>query len=368
MIPVVLPLIMESYGLTRTSAGALAATIFIGYAGGSIAATRVASSVGTRVTILLGLTLTIASVLLFTWTWHYLTATLALFLMGLGCGVYLPNGLAIISDVTHEQRRGVVFAIHETAAPFGQVLGPLFISLALSWTDWVGCLRFWILPSLLALVLFAATVTREPVSDRTATPETHKKAVGSWTPTTTILLATTFTAITTCNLGLISMLPVYVTQRFLLDASFAALIIGTSRLTGVVSQLIGGHLSDVAGRDKVSLSIVALVAIATIGVTTLPYGAPFLAVLLLYSTSNTAFYPIILAQIADHLRGEERKRITGTIVSLAFLGASATPFLIGYLADLYGFQIAFLYPTSVGVIGLMSMYMLNRSLRPTTSG
>lgn len=161
-------------------------------------------------------------------------------------------------------------------------------------------------------------------------------------------------AVWSCNLGLLSMIPVYLTKTFLLDVSYVAFILGVSRMTGAVGQIGGGYLSDRLGRTRILLFLTTMILAATIWITLTPFSGIYLTGLFFQGLVGSAFFPVYFATISDIADNSSRARMIGLTNSIAaFIGGTVAPAIIGGLSDRFTFQIAFSFPIAMGIVGCL---------------
>ncbi len=348
MVPALLPSIQASLSLSNWMAGALVGALNLGYAISAYPSGLCSARFGPRNIIVFGTALSAAFAFLLSISRSYAAMMIFAFAAGLGLGVYLPQALTLLSEHYGRRRRGTIIGIHETAAPMGQMAGPLWAGAMLPSLGWVGCLRAWSLPGALIAIAFLMIAPKRGDGGKGA----GKAAGGGGWPwglyLPTILLVS---FVWSANLGLISMIPLYMVRSSLADAAFAAFLMGITRFSGVLGQLAGGLLSDTIGRLKVLMAIVLVTAISTVGVAFAPYGSVMIASMLVQAMAASAFFPVTYAAISDNTSPRDRAKVIGVVnTSSGLLGGVLSPMIIGYLADTSGFQTAFLYPVVAGFL------------------
>ncbi|MEM3462486.1 MAG: MFS transporter [Candidatus Bathyarchaeia archaeon] len=348
MVPALLPPIQASLSIPNWMAGALVGALNFGYAISAYPSGLCSARFGPRNIIVFGTALSAAFAFLLSISTSYPAMAMLAFIAGLGLGVYLPQALTLLSEHYGRGRRGAIIGIHETAAPIGQMAGPLWAGAMLSSLGWDGCLRAWALPGALIAIAFPiiAPKREEAVKRVDKAPGGGGWPLGLYIPTV-LLVSFVWSA----NLGLISMIPLYMVRSSLADAAFAAFLMGITRFSGALGQLAGGLLSDMIGRLKVLMAIVLITAFSTVGVAFAPYGPAMIASMLVQAMAGSAFFPVTYAAISDNTSPGDRAKVIGVVnTSSGLLGGALSPMVIGYLADSFGFKAAFLYPVVVGFL------------------
>lgn len=360
MVPALLPAIQASLLLSNWQAGNVIGVLNLGYAASAYPSGLYSTRFGPKRIICFGIVLTAVCMLLLTISQSYLTMLALTFIAGLGLGTYLPQGLALLSQEYGKRKRGTIMGVHETAAPIGQAIGPLFVSMMLLPLGWTGCIQAWFALAAIPVISFLFVVSKYRANPSSG-ENIHE--VREWPLRLYATVVLLNSCIWSANLGLISMIPIYMVQVFLLDAAFAAFLVGATRFSGAFGQLMGGALSDRVGRFKVLLAVVAVTAVSTVGVAFAPFGPVMIASMVIQAMATAAFFPVIFATVSDHTSSRTRAKVLGIINAAAgFIGGSLSPIIIGYLADEFNFKDAFLYPVILGFFACFLILYLRKQL------
>jgi len=349
MFTAIMPALQSSMQLSNEAVGLVVGSLSFGYGALSYPFSLLSSKLGERRVICGGVALTTVSLLVFSASRSLVNLVILSFVAGAGLSAYLPQGLSLLSREYSKHHVGSVMGIHETAAPVGQTLGPLFVWSAIATLGWSGCLQAW---SLYSLAIFIMVLFLVPGGKRIVKQSSRPAEELHTSNSLFFSMIAVQAAVWTCNLGLLSMVPVYLTQTFLLDVSYVAFIIGVSRITGAAGQLSGGYLSDRLGRTRILLLSTVMVFIATVWITSVPFSGFYVIGLFFQGIVSSAFFPVFFAMISDVTDPSNRAKMMGLTNSIAgFIGGTVSPAVIGFLSDRFTFQIAFLYPIAIGVVG-----------------
>jgi len=344
-----MPALQCSMQLSNEAVGLIVGSLSFGYGALSYPFSLLSSKIGERPIICGGVALTTVTLLAFSASRSFVSLLILSFVAGAGFSAYLPQGLSLLSKEYSQRHVGSVMGLHETAAPVGQTIGPLFVWSAIAALGWSGCLQAWSLYSLaiFILVLFLVPERKRIVKQSSRPVEPPHRSNSLF-----ISMIAVQAAVWTCNLGLLSMVPVYLTQTFLLDVSYVAFILGMSRITGAAGQLSGGYLSDRLGRARILLLSTVMVFVATVWITFVPFSSFYVIGLFFQGIVSSAFFPIFFAMISDTTDPSNRAKMMGLTNSVAgFVGGTVSPAVIGFLSDRFTFRIAFLYPIAIGIVG-----------------
>ncbi|MFH0849000.1 MAG: MFS transporter [archaeon] len=350
MFTAIMPALQTSMRLSNEAVGLLVGALSLGYAAMSYPSSLMSGRLQEKWIIFGGVAITTVSLLAFSISESLVSLLIFAFAAGAGFATYPPQGLSLLYREYPSQRLGLVMGLHETAAPIGQMVGPLFVWFAISTLGWSGCLQAWSGFSLIVGVLIMIFVPR---SDRTV-GSSHKMAPRPTRFSLFFVMIIVQSAVWSCNLGLLSMIPVYLTKTFLLDVSYVAFILGISRITGAAGQIGGGYLSDRLGRTRILLLLTAMIFTATLWITLIPFNTIYIVGLFFQGLVGSAFFPVYFATISDIADDSSRARMIGLTNSIsAFIGGTIAPAIIGGLSDRFTFQVAFSFPIVMGIVGCL---------------
>jgi MFS family permease len=245
-----------------------------------------------------------------------------------------------------------MLGIHQSAAPSGIALGPIIVGLAIGGgLGWSQILGFSITPLIIIIPLLILNLKKIVEPDQLQ--KTIQKTTSTPFPKSIFILITSMTIAMGSSLAFQWLIPLYLTKAHQVTSSMAALIFGITNLTGIAGQLISGFLSDIIGRIKVILVSVSATALLILVAIQLPFGLPLLIVLFLIAGFQQAFFPAQMTLISDITSPSERAKILGLIQGIgSILGMSSAIVIVGYLTDVVGFKIAFLYSVIAPLIAI----------------
>jgi len=153
------------------------------------------------------------------------------------------------------------------------------------------------------------------------------------------------------NIGLYSIVPLYLTKELQLDIGQANAILGFSRL-GAIGMAIGcGLLMNRFNLRKIMSTVLGITGVLTIlmGLVSVRYIG---IVLFLQAFFVTAYFPAGLVAIAQTFSREMRSLATGIILAVSMVsGAGIIPFLLGVSGDAISFRLGI---TVLGILTALS--------------
>jgi MFS family permease len=353
MFTAIMPALQTSMQLSNESVGLLVGALSLGYGAVSYPSSLMSGKLDEKWIMCGGTALTTIAFLVFSTSQSFVSLLILSFVAGAGLSMYLPQGLSLLAREYPAHQVGSVMGIHETAAPVGQTIGPLFVWSAISALGWVGCIQAWGIYSLALCVLILLFV---PKSKSIVRSPSKPIAKSRFSASLFFVMVTLQSSVWSCNLGLLSMIPVYLAKTFFLDVSYVAFVLGVSRMTGPAGQLSGGYFSDKLGRIRILLLATTMVFVATLWITMIPFSGIYVIGLFFQGIVSSAFFPVFFAAISDMTDHSNRAKMIGLTNSVAgIIGGTVTPFVIGFLSDRFNFQIAFLFPIATGVLACVAV-------------
>ena len=279
-------------------------------------------------------------------------------MVGLTAGLYLPTGIATITELVEEPHWGKAMAVHELAPSLAQITAPLLAEALLTVTSWrnvlaiVGggavvlgvCFRFW-----------GQGGTRQGDAPHLETVRRLVREPGLW------VMACLFAMGVGASLGVYTMLPLFLVSEIGLGRAAANTVTGLSRLSSLAMTLVSGWLTDRVGhRRALTLSLVAT-GVITVGLGLLT--GPVVTPLLVFCQAAAAvlFFPPAFAAISRLFPAQMRNlAISLSSMVATAVGAGLLPSAIGYLAEAASFSLAFVL---VGVAAIFSPLLLRLGAR-----
>ncbi|HSB82335.1 MAG TPA: MFS transporter [Candidatus Methylomirabilis sp.] len=348
-----LPIVEREFGLRHGTAGSLYFFITLGYCAGLYLSGYVAWWLSHRTTIGVS-SITLGTALLAVyWTPSLSGMRVGLILLGVGSGLYLPSGIAALTENTRETSWGKALAIHELGPNLGYICAPLLTEFLLGFFSWRGVLGALGVQAILLGVVFLLSGLGEsspgqPPSLTTMAPLARDPALWG--------MAGVFAVSVGVGLGIYTMLPLFLVNEVGLDRVSANVITGLTRVSGLFSVFISGALADRLGRSRTVALCLAAAGVCTVvlGLLRGPWITP--PVIFLQAACAAAFYPAAFAMISEVFPLPLRNVAVSMIMVLGvLLGAGVVPPAIGFLADSSSFSLAF---SAAGLASLASLLLL----------
>lgn len=356
-----LPLIEDSLLLSHGQAGGLFTSYAFGYGLALLVTGRFVSIWGYRRTVVVGF-LGLASLLVFLqWTESYFVFHLVMFGLGLSAGTYMPSILAIITEAYDPKDWGKAIGIHDSAASFSIFSMPVLVTLGLGFLPWRSLLLF-LAGGCLFLPFLFWKVSKEPRGDSRKGAVRYRDIL---TKRTTWIIGLLWVFSAACNMGVYSILPLYLIKERGMDFVLANTFFGISRAGGIFVSILAGVLTDRFGYLRMLRWSLATTGLSTIGLALSSNPTQILIALIFQATCSLAFFPVGLAAISRLTPLAERSLTLAIGIAMGMVfGTGGSPFVLGLVADHMSFQIGILFLGILTTLCVFSIRFLEQPLHP----
>jgi NNP family nitrate/nitrite transporter-like MFS transporter len=334
-----LPLVEREFGLRHGPAGSLYFFVAVGFCAGLYGSGYVAWWLSHRATIALSSMTLGAALLAVCWSPSLAAIRVGLIFLGVGGGLYLPSGIAALTESTRETSWGRALAIHELGPNLAYICAPLLAELLLGVFSWRGVLGALGAQAILVGIAFLLSGLGECSQGQ---PPGRATMALLARDRTLWIMAGLFAVSIGVGLGLYTMLPLFLVNAAGLDRPHANLITGLTRVSALFSVFIAGVLADRLGRSRTAA--LSLAAAGACAILLALFRDPWIAspLIFLQAACAAAFYPPAFAMISAIFPLSRRNVAVSLILILGMLvGAGGVPPLIGFVADSLSFPLAF---------------------------
>jgi NNP family nitrate/nitrite transporter-like MFS transporter len=334
-----LPTIERDLKIGHEEAGSFFFVISFGYCIMLLGSSFVSSRLSHRRTIILS-TLTLGGALLFIGLSHELwLVRLGLFVMGAAAGLYLPSGIATLTELVNPKDWGKAISIHELAPNLGFVLAPLIAEMFLKWFSWQGIYTLFGIFSFLTGVLFSifgrgGKFCGESLNVSNLRIILRESSFWVMMPLFSLGIGGT--------LGMFAMFPLYLVSERGMDQVWANTLVGLSRISPVGIAILSGWVTDRLGSRQALKAIFLANGIAVI-LLGLVSGSWMIVLIFLQPMLASSFFPPGFAALSQ-IGGSQFKSITVSLMMpVSFLiGGGAIPAMIGLIGQTRSFSSGFI--------------------------
>lgn len=336
------PTIEADLHLTHAEAGSLFFLISIGYfvalLGSGFFSSRFTHQQTIRFSVIaLGLALLLTAFSSGLWGMR-----LALIALGLASGLYLPSGIATLTETIHFQHWGKAIAIHELAPNLSFVAAPLLAEVVMIWFSW---------RAVFVVLGIAAILLGGMFSRFSRGGDFYGKAPGFASFKLILsdhsfwILVFLFSLGISGTMGIYTMLPLFLVNVHGMERNWANTLVAISRIAGIIMAFVGGWFTDRVGPKRVLAVVCLLTGGITMGLAVAPRSWVGL-IIFLQPITAVCFFPAGLAALSLISPPGLRNIVVSLTAPVAFLiGGGVVPTLIGVIGDVSSFAVG------IGLVG-----------------
>jgi Sugar phosphate permease len=339
LLPPLLPAISTDLALSPTMAGVGLSVATIAYGVVQYPGGHLSDVWSSRGVLLWGLGLVAVGAGLFVLSASVGGFLLAAGVAGVGLGIYGPADRAEITRL-FARHRGLAFGINTTATDLGGIAATAIATVVIGVGLWrVGFLPVIIL-ALLAMVVLYGRVDGPLRPRRVLLPVRATMArVLVRPPVRRIIIG--YTSFEIVVGGLVGFLPTYLSVVHGYAPATAIQLYGLLFVVGLVIRPLAGRVSDRLPRPVIAL---LGVAVAAVGIALLVVGRGVwisALAIVLFGIGQKGFPPVMQAYLMDGFDAETMGGDLGFTRSVYLAGGALGPLIVGSVASVAGFQVAF---------------------------
>jgi MFS family permease len=337
----ILPLIEDEFIVNHAQASGIFIFLSAGYGIAVILSGIFSGKFGYKRSIFLSLLMLSLVAVLIPLIQKFFLLYLFAFVVGFSVGFYMPSAITLITEYYAEKDWGKAIAIHDIGASSAIFATPFVVLFLLRFFPWRGIF------TVFACVIFVCAVVFHFVSSEVKIANPPKAVFNDLIKIKSLwLMAIIWIFGAGANLGIYSIMPLYLTKELQLDIGYANTILGISRFGAVFVAIACGFLIDRVNLRKVMFFIIIITGVLTIIMGIVPVSYIWI-VLFLQAFIVTGFFPVGLVAIAKSFSREMRSMATGIILALAIaFGGGIIPYFLGVSGDMYSFRFG------IGILGV----------------
>jgi len=333
-----LPMIEADLKIGHEEAGSLFFIISLGYCVMLLGSGFVSSWLTHRRTIILS-SMVVGLALIFVGLSRPLWGVRSgLLLLGMAAGLYLPSGIATVTELVSPTHWGKAIGIHELAPNLGFMAAPLLTEALLGWFSWREVLIVLGIISLFVTLfyVFLGKGGRFPGE----APNSRILRNILFKPSFWIMVAL-FTLGIGASFGVYSMIPLYLVSEKGMERTWANTLLGLSRILTLVVVLFAGWVTDRMGLKQTLKAVFLTSGLITIMLGLVP-GSWIIMMIFIQPMLSTCFFPAGFAALSKIGPPSIKNVAVSFTVPVGYLlGGGAIPAGIGLIGEIGSLSLGF---------------------------
>jgi len=360
IFPPLFPALKEDLGLTSAQAGSLFLLAALAALGGSTVAGFLSSRINHRGSLLLSLFGTGAALVAAFFAREVWVLQLVFIALGVFFGLHLPSSVATVTATVRREDWGKALSVHQLGPPTGLVAGPLIAAAILTWFSWsTAVLAVAILIFAAGLAFFFFTGLTGGIGAFPGDPPKPAMLKPVLRTRSFWLMVFLFALGMGAQVGVYSMLPLYLTRERGLTFGAANTLLGLANVAPLVTAFLSGWVTARLGEKRAIGLFLPLTGAVMILVGVLE-GAGLKAAIVLLAALAICFFPPAFAALSRTVQPTYRSLAAGFGPPTAFvLGGGLLPLGLGYLGEAASFSLGITITGTVILVGSAAVLPLH---------
>jgi len=325
-----MPAIVHDLNITSGQAGSVFLIGSLGVFIGSLSSGLLSSRINHRGNLVVsmfagGLALFLCTSMVSLWT-----IRITMLILGIAAGLNLPSNMATITAVVSRQDWGKALAVQQMAPPLSLVLGPLLTVFFLSWFTWRMPLIFL---SVLTIAVGVFLMRFGKFGDFPGDPINASSARVILSLRSFWIMVVLFALGMGGQVGVYTMLPLYLVTERGLNAELANTLIGVAQISALFMTFLGGWVTDKIGEKRTIVLFLVLSGLVNV-MLGFSSGLWLKVAVFLQPALFVCFFPAGFAALSRIVQPNMRSIAAALAPPTAFiLGGGLFPAALGYMGQ-----------------------------------
>lgn len=363
LIAPLLPQFIVSFDVSMAAAGLVVSIFSVSRLIVAPGAGVLVDKLGTRAVYISGLLIVAVTTGLVAGAMEYWHIIVLRALAGIGSAMFSVSAMGLIVKMAPPTIRGKCSAIYGTSFLIGNIVGPI-VGGALSFLGFRWPFFIYGVGVALAALVVWIMMPRVKEGEEAAPSKPAMKLSEAWGDTAFRAALTSNFAHGWANMGVrVSVVPLFAAAMFNNGSAVAGFALAAYAFGTAVVLQFSGRVADTIGRRPLILAGLTGTAIF-VGVFGFAESVPVLIILsALAGAAGGLTNPAQQAVIADVIGNERSGGQVLSVFQMAMdLGSIGGPILVGMLADIFGFKIAFAVCGAISLVGLVAWVFARETL------
>jgi len=265
-------------------------------------------------------------------------------MQGVGLAFFSTASVALIANITSENRRGQIISYYFLSFNFAFALAPYFGMVLINQFSFT--VLFWVCTALSLCTLFVSLKLRKMHGIPIESESIQSQPFFSREVLPSAIMAFLLNVIWG-SLG--AFFPLYALRH---GVSNPGIYFAFVAITLILSRSLGGRILDIYAREKVIVPCFIAIIISIVVLTFSTTLQMFILVAIIFGTGWAFLYPSLVVYAVEN-SGSARGPAMGTFTALADLGAGIGPMIIGLILEWTNYQMMFIFLALIGAVNFL---------------
>jgi len=265
-------------------------------------------------------------------------------MQGVGLAFFSTASVALIANITSENRRGQIISYYFLSFNFAFALAPYFGMVLINQFSFT--VLFWVCTALSLCTLFVSLKLRKMHGIPIESESIQSQPFFSREVLPSAIMAFLLNVIWG-SLG--AFFPLYALRH---GVSNPGIYFAFVAITLILSRSLGGRILDIYAREQVIVPCFIAIIISIVVLTFSTTLQMFILVAIIFGTGWAFLYPSLVVYAVEN-SGSARGPAMGTFTALADLGAGIGPMIIGLILEWTNYQMMFIFLALIGAVNFL---------------
>ena len=265
-------------------------------------------------------------------------------IQGVGLAFFSTASVALIANITSENRRGQIISYYFLSFNFAFALAPYFGMVLINQFSFT--VLFWACAALSLCTLFVSLKLRKMHGIPIENESIQSQPFFSREVLPSAIMAFLLNVIWG-SLG--AFFPLYALRH---GVSNPGIYFAFVAITLILSRSLGGRILDIYAREQVIVPCFIAIIISIVVLTFSTTLQMFIIVAIIFGTGWAFLYPSLVVYAVEN-SGSARGPAMGTFTALADLGAGIGPMIIGLILEWTNYQMMFIFLALIGAVNFL---------------
>lgn len=275
---------------------------------------------------------------------------------GLGSSTQHPIGVSLITAGSDPSQRSKIFGLNLSLARFTGTTTPIITAFLLPIIGWRSTLSIFCLPALFLSLYMIFFIKDTSSTDYKTKDGLNLVKLREQLKNRNVLSISLIRSGMAFRMGVTSFLPLYFINILGFSPNKSGVLYSILRFGSIFGPFVWGLLANKVNRKAL---IIGIMSSSAIGFLMLNWVNDFWALsILLFNIGLMVQTVVVQSVLSESVSRSELDQVFGLYFTLGYTVSSFASILFGYIVEIYGFNIGFMYVTAVTLVSMMPAFFI----------